>query len=242
MDSVTFSARYDAMIDSRRMRALYGSSGYFNVGYWEPGVTKLVEACDRLVDEVASVVPGDASLILDTGCGVGAGTCRVAASFPRAFVLGVNISHGQLLQARRRGVENPVVMDAACLAIAHGVADAVIALESAQHFDTRAAFLSEACRVLRPGGVITLADVLFNDPQPAGTWMLPSANTISTVAEYADEMGRAGFVDVKVRDVTDLCWRPYCKVLRGVYPDREEMVEVLEASVAFYILASALKP
>ena len=85
-------------------------------------------------------------------------------------------------------------------------------------------------------------DVLFNDPEPAGTWMLPSANAIGTVAEYAYELGRAGFDDVKVRDATDLCWLPYCKVLRRVYPGREEIVEVLEASLASYVLAAARKP
>ena len=93
------------------------------------GVREIADACDRLVDELAKAVPADAALIVDAGCGVGAATCRLAGRFPDATILAVNISHGQLLKARRRGVRTPVVMDAARLAIASGAADAVIALE-----------------------------------------------------------------------------------------------------------------
>ena len=63
---------------------------------------------------------------------------------------------------RDPGVE-AVVMDATRLGFASGSVDAVVALEAAQHFDTRAAFLGEALRVLRPGGTIALADMLFTD-------------------------------------------------------------------------------
>src|SRR5688572_9619461 len=242
MDPDGFAARYDANIGSPRMRALYGDSGYFNVGYWAPGVAGLVQACDRLVDELARFVPAGAALIVDAGCGVGAATRRLAGRFPEATVIAVNISHGQLLQARRRGVETLVVMDATRLALADDAADAVVALESAQHFDTRAAFFAEAHRVLRPGGVIALADMLFHDAEPAGAWMLPAANIGESVEDYAAALARAGFVEVDVRDATGRCWRPYCEALRTVYPDKMEMVAALEASLSHYVLASARKP
>jgi SAM-dependent methyltransferase len=242
IDPASFASRYDAMIEADSMRALYGDSGYFNVGYWGPGATGLVSACDRLVDELASAVPAGASLIVDAGCGVGAATRRLAGRFPEATILAVNISHWQLVQARRRGVAAPVVMDAARLAIAAAAADAVIAVQSAQLFDTRAAFLAEACRVLRPGGVIALSDLIINDREPGGAWMLPPANAVATIQDYADGLAQAGFVEVEVRDATDACWRPFCALLRTVHAGREEMVDALEASVSHYVLASGRKP
>jgi SAM-dependent methyltransferase len=242
MDAAGFAARYDAMIESPPMRALYRDSGYFNVGYWPAGTTDIVEACDRLVDELASRLPPDASVIVDVGCGVGAATRRLADRFPGARILAVNISYAQLLRARRRGVAAPVVMDATRLAIASGVADAVVALESAQHFDTRAAFLDEAFRVLRPGGTLALADMLFHDAEPAGLWLLPPANRGPSRADYKAALAAAGFTAIDVRDTTELCWQPYCAALRAVYPDDPGMVAALEASLSHYVLVSARKP
>ena len=71
MDRETFAKQYDVLITESRMRELYGDSGYFNVGYWVDGISTLPAACDRLVDELASIVPADARLIVDVGCGVG---------------------------------------------------------------------------------------------------------------------------------------------------------------------------
>src|SRR5688500_9771392 len=199
MDGKSFAARYDKVIGADWMRAIYGDSGYFNTGYWEPGIADIVQACDRLVDELASVVPADASLIVDVGCGVGAATRRLAERFPDATLLAVNISHAQLRQARPRGVAPRRVRGAAPRAtaarrvVASGTVDAVIALESPQHFETRADFLSEAHRVLRPGGILSLSDMLFTAREPASAWMLPAANAIATVAQYEEALARAGF-------------------------------------------------
>jgi MPBQ/MSBQ methyltransferase len=242
LDEAGFGQRYDSIMDSRAMRALYGDSGYFNVGYWAAGTGDLVEACDRLVDAVAAAIPADSRLIVDAGCGVGAATLRLAGHFPEAIILAVNLSHRQLLEARRRGVGMAAVMDAARLGMASASADAVVALESPQHFDTRAAFLSEAERVLRPGGTIVLADMLYSDRPPVGAWMHPPANAVSGLDDYARGMTEAGFEAVEVRDATDMCWRPYCRALRAVSPGREEVVDGLESAFSHYVIASARKP
>ncbi|HEX2094148.1 MAG TPA: methyltransferase domain-containing protein [Longimicrobiaceae bacterium] len=239
MDPGTFAARYDAVISEPRMRRLYGASGYFNVGYWAEGTTDLVAACDRLVDEVAAAVPPDAAVIIDVGCGLGAGTRRLADRFPRALVVGANLSHWQLTAARERGVEQPVVMDAAWLAVGSGTADAVLAIESAQHFDTREAFFAETHRVLRPGGVLALADMLFENADPIGPWMLPHDNRVTTVAGYARALEDAGFTEVEVRDVTDVTWRPYCAAMRSVFGGHEDALRAIEQSLARYVLAFA---
>ena len=133
-------------------------------------------------------------------------------------------------------------MDAAHLAVASGSADAVFAMESPQHFDTRADFLVEAMRVLRPGGVIVLADMLFRDRQPIGDWMLPPENEIATPERYGEVLTAAGFEVMSVRDVTKVSWAPFCEAMRSVFPGREHMVDGFEKSLGHYIFAFARKP
>ena len=232
-----FAKRYDDIIRHPRMKALYGASGYFNVGYWVDGIEDQERACNRLVDELAKEIPAEARDILDVGCGVGAGTVRLVGLFPAARVVGCNISAWQLGEARRRGVREVVEMDAADMPFADCAADSVVAMESAQHFKTRRRFLEEAWRVLRPGGTISLADMLFRDREPVGAWMLPADNILSGPAAYAELLREAGFRDVEVRDVTVLTWTPHCAAMRAASPDHSRQIDGFEHSLAHYVLA-----
>src|SRR5688572_23527471 len=144
MNSATFGTKYDEVILQPSLQRLYGTSGYFNVGYWVDGIADLAPACDRMVDELASAIPAGARVVFDVGCGLGATTRRFASRLPRARVIGANLSLWQLRMARGRGVDAAVAMDAARLAARSGTADAVVSVEAAQHFDTRADFFAEA--------------------------------------------------------------------------------------------------
>lgn len=234
----TFAAKYDATISERRMRALYGDSGYFNVGYWAGGAHDLPSACDRLADEMASLVPPGARVIVDAGCGLGAGTRRVATHFPHALVAGANISLWQLGQARTRGVIG-AAMSATTLALRDGAADAVLAMESPHHFDTRDDFFAEARRALRPGGTIVLADMLFRDADAIGAWMIPQANRISSLPEYERRLARAGFTGIAVRDITAQSWTPFCAAMRTVFGEHQDAATAIERSLVYYVLAFA---
>jgi SAM-dependent methyltransferase len=241
MQSESFGTRYDDVIASPKMQRLYGDSGYFNVGYWTAGVTDLVAACDRMVDEVASPIAPDSRTIVDAGCGPGAGTRRLARLLPRATVIGANVSLWQLRTTHRRGL--PVLAtDAALLGIASGSADAVVALESALHFNTRDAFFAEAFRVLRPGGVLTVADMLFRDADAIGPWMVPPANRIAGLADYEQRVHAAGFTAIASRDVTAMTWRPFCDAMRRVYGGEEAALATIADSVSHYLLLSARRP
>lgn len=241
MLTVDFVARYDAIIRHPRMRALYGDSGYFNVGLWVDDINDQPRACDRLVDELAELVPAEARLIVDVGCGLGAGTRRLARRFPETKVVGGNLSSWQLAEARRGGLAHTIVMDAVSMPFPDGVADCVVAMESAQHFDTRERFLREAFRILRPGGRIVLADMLFRDREPIGSWMLPAANHVESPDAYADLLRAAGFAEVSVDDVTSVTWKPHCDAMGAASPEHRAQVGAFERSLAHYVFASARK-
>jgi SAM-dependent methyltransferase len=86
--------------------------------------------------------------------------------------------------------------------------DGVISVEAAFHFPSRARFLAEAFRVLRPGGVLSFSDV-STERRPAGPleavagltqlrlWGLRTGAARSA-AEIEELVRRAGFVDVEV--------------------------------------------
>ncbi len=241
MNAESFGARYDELLKAPRMRSLYGDSGYFNIGYWENGANDLATACDQMVDEMASMVPDHSGFIVDVGCGVGAGTRRLTDRFPNAQVLGVNISHWQLLRARQRGI-TAAVMDATRLAIASESADAVIAIESAQSFNPRTDFFAEAFRVLRSGGTLAVADMLFRDADPIGAWIIPPANHIDSLDQYGALITAAGFELISVRDIADSSWTRFCDAMREVFPGQEFRADEIRDSLAFYALAFARKP
>lgn len=240
MQNGTFGARYDDVISSDNMRALYGASGYFNVGYWTADTTDLVAACDRMVDEIAAPIAADTRVVLDVGCGLGAATRRLAGRFPRARVVGVNVSPWQLKMTRRRGLP-AVASDAARLAFARNSVEAVVALESALHFDTRDAFFAEAFRVLRPGGVLSVADMLFHDADVIGPWMVPPANRIGSLREYEEHVAASGFTSIVSRDVTPITWKPFVQAMSRVIRD-QQTVCAIDASVSHYLLLTAVRP
>jgi cyclopropane fatty-acyl-phospholipid synthase-like methyltransferase len=237
-----FARRYDEIIRHPRMQALYRGSGYFNVGLWLDRIDDQPTACAKLVDQVASVIAPEARDILDVGCGLGAGTLRLMTRFPEARVVGCNISRWQLAEAERRGVRETVVLDAAAMPFADETVDAVVAMESAQHFNTREKFLAEAWRVLRPGGAISLADMLFDDREPIGSWMLPPENDCRDPMAYVALLQKAGFEDIEVRDVTDLTWAPHCSMMRAQAPEHARQIDAFQRSLAFYVFAAARKP
>jgi SAM-dependent methyltransferase len=67
----------------------------------------------------------------------------------------------------------------------------------------RTAFFREAWRILRPGGVLSVADLLVGlmTQEP---WMSlwPPVNVVGGPAVYADQLRAAGFAGVDVTDVT----------------------------------------
>jgi SAM-dependent methyltransferase len=211
--------------------------GWLNLGLWE-GCGDAVEAPAaprRLVEALCEPLP-EGGVILDVGNGLGVQDLVVADRLRPRLLVTLNLSEFQLRAGRRVLAEAgalPVVADAVRLPIAARAVDGVLSVEAAFHFSSRAAFFAEARRVLRPGGVLSLSDILTprlpRDPIEfvAGVtslrfWGLRPA-VVAGPAEIEELARAAGFTDVVVRPCGDAVFDPLLRfererlrTLRGV--------------------------
>ena len=125
---------------------------------------------ERLVD-LLGIRVGDR--VLDVGCGFGGTLRALRQSYPGADLVGLNIDARQLAVSlgREPAPMNAtwIAADACRLPFAAASFDRLLCVEAAFHFASRAVFLAEASRVLRPGGVLAMSDfVLARPPLPPG--------------------------------------------------------------------------
>ncbi|MEM8603763.1 MAG: methyltransferase domain-containing protein [Cyanobacteria bacterium P01_H01_bin.121] len=104
-----------------------------------------------------------AQAILDVGCGVGGSSLYLAEKF-QAQATGITLSPVQAQRASERAAEFNLaaqaqfqVANALALPFADAQFDLVWSLESGEHMPDKAQFLSECCRVLKPGGKLMVA-------------------------------------------------------------------------------------
>lgn len=178
-----------------------------------------------MVEQVcANVPPG--GRVLDVGNGLGAQDVVIRELLRPDRLIAVNVSHFQLREGRSRLARaraDPVTADATRLPIASGSMSAVISIEAAFHFSSRAAFFAEAHRVLRVDGRIALSDIVVRRrprgvPELlAGVWTMRfwglRRSAVATAEEVADQLATAGFADVDVRRCGELVIDPALRLL-----------------------------
>lgn len=99
----------------------------------------------------AAVGDWDDKLVVDVGCGPGNLLAAIGGA-PR-LIVGVDISRGALDHAAHLGY-TPLLADAQHLPLVDGFADIVTLNAVLHHCDDMARVLSEAARLVRPGGVL----------------------------------------------------------------------------------------
>mgnify|MGYP003705796337 CR=1 FL=1 len=207
-------------------------SNFMNYGYWDKSTMTLKDANRRLCKMIYTKgTLKNADRILDIGCGYGEQDFYWAHKI-KGRIEGIDIDETSIRSAQaesrnaakkgdnRRNIKfetgNACMIDRK-----DATYDRVVSLESAFHYIPRENFFREAYRVLKKGGKLVMADILYNDTTSINIFntmnrnafsemfAIPDANKIG-IREYTKQLEDIGF-RVKIEDISDKTFKPYYK-------------------------------
>ncbi|OBJ70200.1 class I SAM-dependent methyltransferase [Mycobacterium sp. 1274756.6] len=164
---------FDMLIDEQQSGGEVGQLWESQVhwGYWEnpkdadgtrDDYIAAMAQMNRVLFEASKVADGQR--LLDVGCGFGGTIQQLNAEHSGMDLVGLNIDPRQLAaaEAQTRAANGNAVDwvegDACALPFEDNSFDRILAVECIFHFPSRAKFLAEAARVLKPGGYLAVSD------------------------------------------------------------------------------------
>lgn len=150
--------------------------------------------------------------VLDVGCGIG-GSSRILAKVYEFEVTGITISPKQVQRATEltpQGVTAKFqVDDALALSFPDNSFDVVWSIEAGPHMPDKAKYSSEMMRVLKPGGILVVADWNQRDDRqkPLNYWEKPvmrqlldqwSHPAFSSIEGFSEQIAETGLVEGEV--------------------------------------------
>ena len=162
---------YDRWTDDQLLERLWGE--HVHLGHYgsPPAARDFRQAKEAFVHELVRWSGLDqlprGSRVLDVGCGIG-GSARILARDYGFDVLGISISPGQIQRAQELTPSDLscrfAVMDALDLQLPSESFDAVWSVEAGPHMPDKQRYADELLRVLKPNGLLAVADWNRRDP------------------------------------------------------------------------------
>jgi microcystin synthetase protein McyJ len=265
---------YYTMRDAARAD-LYPTQPFANYGYWtRPDLT-----IEQAAEAMAVFVGANAGLssrdrVLEVGCGYGACAVVYGKRFAPASITGIDLTDIRIAKGREYVAKNGLsgsidlqVGDATKLAFPDASFDKVIAVECAFHFGTRRDFLREAARVLKPGSLLVMTDLVTR----RGTDMaaLRVGDNKSALAQvqlydpvnaydadvYAGYLKEAGFGAIRIDSITAFTLDPFIPALHrhadrtvardnapGIHRHADRLAELVQAGEDYVVVAARKEP
>lgn len=219
------ASHYNSITDA--WKHIFGDN--FHFGYFTSPSISLNEATDALIDKMAAL--GDLSertKVLDVGCGIGTPAFYLHRKFG-CDVTGISTSDVGIRDAEaecsKRGYQDKVrfrVANGLDNGFADRVFDVVWVMESSHLMKDKKTLFAECRRVLKPGGVMLLCDIMMRRPFsltdrlgylqrmkldyiPATFDQVKSWGWVrmETFATYQHTVWKVGFDDVTLIDISE---------------------------------------
>jgi SAM-dependent methyltransferase len=178
----------------------YEDSGFRHCGFWRHPIKTPRQACENLVKELLAFLPAELDSLLEIGCGAGATTRMITQHLPSTTLTGIAFTPADLAACRENVPSGFFHLEKRPkLKFPEGTFEAAICVEGPSVLYKARKFFQAVHSVLKPGGMVIFADLVMEN----------YSGVPNSLTEYETILSQAGFGDIQLWDVTDLCWKPF---------------------------------